>query len=192
MNQIFSLLAALGVGSLIGTVASNWFANRRERAARHHELQLRKLKEFYGPLLSLHREILAKGELRVKVQEAVGRLHTEAMVQAGPGRVNEASDTHLSGILKTINDENQTLREIIMPLYREMVRIFRENMWSAEPETRDHFPALIEFVDVWDKILTDRLPRAVAPAIGHTEENLIPFYSNLAAIHDRIRVELGM
>jgi hypothetical protein len=79
-----------------------------------------------------------------------------------------------------------------MPLYRDMVRVFRENMWLAEPETRNHFSALIEFVDVWDKVLSDRIPRSAAPAIGHTEENLKAFYSNLAATHDRLRAELGM
>jgi hypothetical protein len=73
-----------------------------------------------------------------------------------------------------------------------MVRVFRENKWLAEPETRNHFSALIEFVDVWDKVLSDRIPRSAAPAIGHTEENLKAFYSNLAATHDRLRAELGM
>jgi hypothetical protein len=192
MNEIVSLLAALGVGGLIGTVVSNWLTTKREAAARRHESQLRKLKEFYGPLLSLRTEILARSELRVKVQEAVDRMHTEAMLEAGPARVNEASDAHLPGILQSITDENQTFREVLMPLYREMVRIFRENMWLAEPETRNHFSALIEFVDVWDKILSDRIPRSVAPTIGHTEKNLKSFYSNLAATHDRLRVELGM
>jgi hypothetical protein len=192
MNQIISLLAALGVGGLLGTVISNWLTTKRERVTRHHQSQLRKLKEFYGPLLSLHTEIRAKSELRVKVQQAVDRMHAEAMLEAGPAGVEQASDEHLPGILQTIADENQTFREILMPLYRDMVRIFRENMWLAEPETRDHFPALVEFVDIWDKILSDRIPRSVAPAIGHTEENLKPFYANLAATHDRLRVELGM
>ncbi len=192
INQIISLLAGLGVGGLIGNFFSNWQTSRREKAARHHELQLRKLKEFYGPLLSLHNEIQARSELRVKIQEAADRLHIEAMLQAGPHGVETASDAHLPTILKTIADENQTFRDVLMPRYRDMVQIFRDNMWLAEPETRAHFAALIEFVDVWDKILTDRLPREVAPAIGHTETNLKPFYSNLAATHDRLRVELGI
>jgi hypothetical protein len=92
MNLIVSLLAALGVGGLIGTLVSNWLTTKREAAARRHDSQLRKLKEFYGPLLSLRAEILAKSELRVKVQEAVGRLHAEAMLKAGPAHVSEASD----------------------------------------------------------------------------------------------------
>jgi hypothetical protein len=97
--------------------------------------------------------------LRVKIQEAVDQAHVEDMLNAGPGGVEAASDPHLPGILKTVKDENQTFRELLMPRYREMVEVFRSKMWLAEPETRKHFAPLIEFVDVWDKILDDRLPR---------------------------------
>ncbi len=93
-------------------------------------------------------------------------------------------------ILQIVDDENKTFREVLMPRYQEMVNVFREKMWLAEPETRDYFPGLIEYVDVWDKILSDRLPREVAPAIGHAEENLKPFYSHLEATHDRLRSEI--
>src|SRR6266700_4139834 len=66
-----------------------------------------------------------------------------------------------------------------MPRYHDMATVFREKMWLAEPETRDYFAALIEFIYVWEKILNDRLPRDVAPAIGHTEQNLAPFYQHV-------------
>lgn len=49
---------------------------------------------------------------------------------------------------------------------------------------------LIEFVDVWDKLLVDKLPRSVAPAIGHTEKNIEPFYRHLEEVHDRLRSEV--
>jgi hypothetical protein len=130
--------------------------------------------------------------LRVKIQEAVDQAHVEDMLNAGPGGVEAASDPHLPGILKTVKDENQTFRELLMPRYREMVEVFRSKMWLAEPETRKHFAPLIEFVDVWDKILDDRLPRTVVPAIGHTEQNLKPFYSHLEVTHDRLRAELEL
>jgi hypothetical protein len=83
------------------------------------------------------------------------------------------------------------MREILMPLYREMMSVFREKMWLGEPETRTHFAALVEFVDVWDKILDDRLPVSIAPAIGHTEENLRPFYRHLETTHDNLRASIA-
>jgi hypothetical protein len=190
MANIVSTFGALGIGSLLGVLLGAWLTNRREKAKRLVEFRTRQLDEFYGPLLALHREIQARSELRVKIQEAIDRAHFDDLLEAGPGGVEDASDLHLPGILKTVKDENQTFREILMPRYREMVEVFRGKMWLAEPETRKHFAPLIEFVDVWDKILDDRLPRTVAPAIGHTEQNLRPFYSHLEATHDQLRTEL--
>jgi len=57
-----------------------------------------------------------------------------------------------------VDDENQTFREVTMPRYREMISIFRDKMWLAEPATREFFGKLIEFVDVWEEIL-ERFPK---------------------------------
>jgi hypothetical protein len=165
-----SVVGALGVGGLLGHLLSGWLTSSRERAKRRVEFRIRQLEEFYGPLLSLHKEIRARSELRVKIQE----------------KTSTKESVHISQI---VDDENKTLREVLMPCYQEMVNVFRTKMWLAEPETRVHFLAPIEFVDVWDKILSDRLPRGIARAIGHTGENLKPFYSHLEATHDRLRSE---
>jgi hypothetical protein len=191
MGNVVPILGTLGVGGILGAFLTAWLTNRREEAKRRADFRTRQLNEFYGPLLALHKEIRARSELRVKIQNAVDQAHIEDMLDAGPDGLEEASDLHLPGILKTIEDENQTFRAILMPRYNEMVDVFRGKMWLAEPETRKHFAALIEFVDVWVKILDDRLPRTVAPAIGHTEENLHPFYSHVEATHDRLRAELN-
>ena len=58
-----------------------------------------------------------------------------------------------------------------------MIDVFRDKMWLAEPETREYFKGLIEFVDVWDKILANKLPRSVASEIGHTEPKPTSFLS---------------
>jgi len=42
-----------------------------------------------------------------------------------------------------VDDENQTFREVTMPRYREMISIFRDKMWLAEPATREFFGKLI-------------------------------------------------
>jgi hypothetical protein len=115
----------------------------------------------------------------------------EDMLRAGPGGVEAASDVHIPAIIANVQDENQTFRDVLMPRYREMISTFREKMWLAEPETRGYFGQLVEFVDVWDKILADKLPRSVAITIKHTEENLKPFYQHLAEMHDRFRTEIS-
>ena len=88
-------------------------------------------------------------------------------------------------------DENETFKELLMPKYRYMVTIFQQKMWLAEPETRPFLPKLVQFVYAWDKILRGRLPSEVAGVIGHTEENLKPFYTHLEQMHDRLRSKIS-
>jgi len=72
-----------------------------------------------------------------------------------------------------------------------MIDVFRQKVWLAEPETRESFKQLIEYVDVWDKILDRKLAHAIAAAVGHTEKNLHPFYKHLEEVHDRLRSEIS-
>ena len=102
-----------------------------------------------------------------------------------------ASDPYIPAIHKNVLDENETFKELLMPKYRYMVTIFQQKMWLAEPETRPFLPKLVEFVYVWDKILNSRLPREIAGVIGHTEENLKPFYTHLEQMHDRLRSKIS-
>jgi hypothetical protein len=190
LSVILSIIAALGVGGWIGSVINNWMTTRREMAARAVQFRKQQLEQFYGPLLAMHKEIRARSELRVKLQQAVDTQHVEDLLLAGPGKTEEASDAYLPAIATNIRDESETFRNVLMPRYREMIDVFRDKMWLAEPETREYFKGLIEFVDVWDKMLADKLPRSVAPAIGHTEQKLFPFYRHLEKMHDQIRSEI--
>jgi hypothetical protein len=190
MDWLQPLLTFLS-GGLIGTIGTQWATSRREKATRRVAFKKQQLEQFYGPLLSMHKEIRARSELRVKLQATLDGSHLNDTLRAGSGGVEAASDAHIPAIVANVQDENQTFREVLMPRYREMISSFREKMWLAEPETREYFDQLIEFVDVWDKILVDKLPRSVAVTIKHTEENLKPFYKHLADMHDRLRADVS-
>jgi hypothetical protein len=185
------IAGAFGIGGLLGNLITQYLTGRREKTAREVAFRKQQLEQLYGPLLATHKEIRARGELRVKLQQAIDDGHLRDMLLAGPGKIEVASDVHVPAIIKNIVDEGATFREVLMPRYREMIKVFRDKMWLAEPETRKYFPDLIEFVDVWDKILDDRLPRSIASAIGHTESNLKPFYQHLEQEHDRLRALVG-
>jgi hypothetical protein len=191
LSLILSITAALGVGGWVGSVISSWLSSQREKAQRRVIFRKEQLEQFYGPLLAMHKEIRARSELRVKIAEAIDTEHTKDMVAAGPGRVEEASDARLPDIITNIRDEAETFREVLMPRYREMIDVFREKMWLAEPETREFFKQLVEYVDVWDKVLGRKLPHSIASAVGHTERNLQPFYQHLEEMHDRLRAEVS-
>jgi hypothetical protein len=186
----WQIVGTLGVGGFIGVLVTQVMTGRREAAARTVAFKKQQLEQFYGPLLSMRSEIRARSELRVKLQSAIDNSHVSDMLLAGPGRVETTSDPHIPAVLANVQDENQTFREVLMPRYRDMINTFREKMWLAEPETREFFPQLVEFVDVWDKILGEKLPRSVAVVIGHTEHNLTDFYRHIAEVHDRLRSEI--
>jgi hypothetical protein len=121
-------------------------SNEVEAFERLPVLQRQQLEQLYGPLLAAHKAILARGELRVELQRALVVKDTPA-------------------VTASVQDENQSFREVTMPRYREMVDTFRSKMWLAEPETREYLGQLIEFVDAWDKILRQ------AAAIDSTRYN---------------------
>ncbi|QOZ07253.1 hypothetical protein [Bradyrhizobium sp. CCBAU 51765] len=197
--DLWGIIGGLGVGGLLGTIGTQWAIGQREQAARRVAFKKQQLAEFYGPLLAAHNEISARSELRVKLQNALDGRHIEAMLEAaasggGAGRndrISAATDTQGPTILTNIRDEEQTFRHVLMPRYRSMIDIFRDKMWLAEPETRNYFGQFVEFVDVWDKILENKLPRSVAPTINHTEANLAQFYTHLQEVHDRLRREIS-
>ena len=149
LHGSWGIIGGLGIGGLLGTIGTQWATGRREKAARQMTFKKQQLEEFYGPLLAAHREIRARGELRVKLQQAVDAQHTEDMLDAGASggaarhdRINAATDTHIPAIVTNIQEEGQTFRDVLMPRYRSMIDIFRDKMWLAEPETRDYFGQL--------------------------------------------------
>src|SRR5262249_13666649 len=138
----------------------------------------------------MHKEIRARSELRVKLQEAIDAQHMADMLHAGPGKTEEASDAHLPAILTNIRDENETFRTVLMPRYHEMIDVFRDKMWLAEPQTRGYLKNRVQFGGGWDQILGNKLPQSIAPGIYHKEQNIHPLYQHLEEVHDRIRLEI--
>ena len=63
-----------------------------------------------------------------------------------------------------------------------MIKIFRENMWLVELETVEYFQKLLEFIDIWDRYLDKSMPEEVLEKLNHSEENLKPFYYQLARV----------
>ena len=72
-----------------------------------------------------------------------------------------------------------------------MVQTFHDNISLAEPETRKHFPVLVEYVEVWNSFLQGKLPGQVSQSLRHTEANLHPLYDNIRETHERLRAQFS-
>ena len=66
LNPLISAAAGLG-----GVFLGGWLSDRREREKRRTAFVTRQLSEFYGPLVSMRTEIRSRGELRVKIENAM-------------------------------------------------------------------------------------------------------------------------
>ena len=192
MDQLISAFGALGLGSLFGVLLSAWLAGRHEREKRRTEFIKQQLTEFYGPLVSMRAEISARGELRAKIGAAANAAWQEGVAYAREISVQESADfskRYLPEFSAVTDDENRILREVLMPLYRAMLSLFRDRMWLAEPETRTYFKDFLAFVDIWERWLREAIPGAVIGRVGHTEDDLQSFYHHLVNMHDRLQFD---
>jgi len=135
-----------------------------------------------------------RSELRAEIHGTANHIWRDLCDQArelGREALRQLTDERFPEFSKIIEYDNRQLVEELLPAYRRMVNIFRENMWLAEEDTRAHFATLLKFVDLWDRWLAKAIPREVAEAIGHEEDSLQPLYKDLQEKHDNLRGRLA-
>lgn len=149
----------------------------------------KQLKDFYSPLLGYHKEILAMGELRVKISKASDKTWKEKC--EGSKHLFLYHKTAIKPYEKIIEYNNKQLTKEILPLYRKMLFLFRENYWLAESETRKWYPDLFNFVELWNRWMAESIPAETMKELNHTEEKLKPFYEELEKRTDVLRSKLS-
>ncbi|MSO88835.1 MAG: hypothetical protein EXQ89_02505 [Rhodospirillaceae bacterium] len=165
-------------------------ADRREVVKRRYEFIARQLSEFYAPLLGIRMEIRARSEVRLRIDKTAKAAWQELCEQSreiGIEALQKLTKERAPEFSAITDYENKQLREALLPAYRKMVEIFRDKSWLAEADTRDFFPTLVEFIEIWDRHIGESLPFEVNMALGHSEEKLHPLYDNLQTTHDRLR-----
>jgi hypothetical protein len=194
-TDLIRLIVSGLVGGIGGVVLSGWLAGKREQYQRRHAFVERQLRDLYSPLLGLRAEIRVRSEFRVKVHAVADRvwrgLVEEARQRGGPEATRQLGQAKSAEFDRIISYDNERLMEDLLPAYRQMVNLLRENMWLADGDTRQYFGALIEFIEIWDRWIAKALPAEVAEALDHSEETLHPFYDHLARRHDELRDKLA-
>lgn len=135
----------------------------------------KQLDQFYSPVIGLHKEIKAKSEFRFKINE----LSTDAWKENARNIGRNGNAPEVVSMHKEIEYNNRQLKEEFIPAYNKMLDIFKENYWLAEPETKEFYTELVEYVEVWNRYLKDGLPVGVLDKINHDEGKLKPFYEEL-------------
>jgi hypothetical protein len=73
-----------------------------------------------------------------------------------------------------------------------MAGVLKDNLWLAEPDTREHLPKLLKFIELWERAAAKTIPFevAVTKKIDLSEGQVWPFYENLQKTHDRLQKKL--
>lgn len=183
------------ISGFIGVLIGSWLTRRHQREQRKLDFIEKQLRSFYSPLLGIRNEIRMLSELREKIRQSADhhwrKMCEEAREAGGPEYVKQVTDERRDVFMKSIEYNNKQLTESLLPAYRRMVAIFRDNYYLAEGRTSEHFRPLLEFVDIWDRWLERSIPHEVVEDLGHGEKSLQALYSELEKTHDELRVKLS-
>jgi len=141
-------------------------------------------------MLGLRNEIQMRGELRVQIQtaaDAAWRGLAKETRRNGVRAPEQFSAEREPEFKKLIEYDNTQLERELLPAYRRMVSLFRDNYWLADLDTRGFYQQLVQFVELWERWLADAIPWEVIERLGHSEENLQAFYAHLEEKHDSLR-----
>lgn len=115
----------------------------------------------------------------------------DAVARMGELPRRDEADERFEPYRKLVECDDKILKDELLPAYRKMISVFRENLSLAFPDTAEHFDKLVAFVTVWDRHLEGAIPAEVLPLLNHGEQSLYPFYENLRRRHDELIRKIG-
>ncbi len=150
---VVSLLvpAAAGLG---GVLIGAWLSSRRDQGQRRLAFVEKQLAAFYSPMQGLREEVASISALRMHIQENAERAWREVCSQVPKGdssALAKLTEERAPEFNKIIEFDSNKLQNELLPTYRRMANLFRENYWLAEKSTRVYYPAILEFVEIWER-----------------------------------------
>jgi hypothetical protein len=177
------LTGALG-GAFLGAWLSRWNEQRKQRL----DFAAQQMREFYSPMLGLKTHISSLSELRMRIEDTaqeVLALHpVPTPPSARPPELNESRKNGVAVHNGVIEYDNEQFRTELLPLYEEMLRVFSEKYWLADPDVQKQYARLVEYVELWKRILANAIPPEVVVAMRVEEKKLRPLY-------DALQVQFG-
>jgi len=177
--------AITGATGLLGVLVGALATFHGQKKTRRHEHIKQQLAEFYSPLLSIHHEIRAKSEVRLKVHSLANAAFSEEL-SSSRGMLPEVKEKY-DNVLKYSNEQ---LKQDLIPQYERMVKLYLEKRWLAEPSTLKFDYDLVEYIELWNRFFQASLPHRVLTKLDHSEERLKIFYQDLQVCFDKLSKEL--
>jgi hypothetical protein len=164
-----------GLAGLLGVLVGGWITTRNQKIERQHQRIREQLSNSYSVLIGMHKQIREKSQVRVKLRGIANRAYQNELKQAGDDQIaaKRIADASEPAYEKIMEYDNQQLTEELVPLYRSMLDHLTKNMWLAEPSTLEHYPALVEYVELWNRGLKQTLPTEVMFEVEHEEKSKV-------------------
>lgn len=189
ISQNFSAITGL-----IGVYIGAWLTKRQTVTQRKLDFCEKQLREFYSPLVGIRKEIQILSEFRLAGEEASQKWWQKVCEQGkyikNHGETVKFYSEAGEKITSLVDYENKQLVEKIIPAYRRMIDVFKNNYWLAEEQTKEYFPTLVKFVEVWERYLSRTHSMSVIKEINVSEKELMPLYEDIERTHNSLRGKL--
>jgi hypothetical protein len=166
------------LSGIVGASLVYYFGIRQISIKRHADFVERQLQEFYAPMAGWRKRIRSKSELRLRVSGAANQAWHEICESYG-GAVMHDHEERFKPFKRIIEYDNDQFERELMPLYRQMLDLFTDKYWLAAKDTRGFYQEYLEFVEIWERYLGAAIPGEVIKKLGHSEENVKPFYDHV-------------
>lgn len=171
-SALISAGASLG-GALGGAFFGSWLSDRRER-------RNRKLNDFYNPLWTLQASTQIHHDLITRMNSAAQRFEESKTSGKAP------TTGGLPGQMMIEDDDFTDLTKHLMPIYRNMIDVFRINMSAADPMAHQYYPILCKYVHSWERSVRNATLAQVWIVTGESTKVLEPFYMHVKATRDKL------
>lgn len=150
-----------------------FFTARHFRKEKRHEFILKRLEEFYGPLVGLIKQVRANAKVRLEVSRASDKAWHE-LCERHPQPFLE-SEKYIEPFKRGIEYENERFRKDDLSAYDKMLELLRTKNHLAYPSTLKWFDQFAQYVDQWHR----PMPAEVIMQLGISEEPLLEFYADI-------------
>lgn len=182
----------VGAFGLLGVIVGAYLTARNQKLERRHSFLRAQISEFYGPMLAYHQHVKTKGNLRMRVHVEVDKGWRQLCenVRGDSESMREMREKSSPQLEKVIEYDNSQLEAVLLPIYRDMLRLFETKMHLAGDSTRAHFETLVEFVELWERSLGGSIPSFAVDNLAADEKALRGFYEDLETKFAALQTEL--
>jgi hypothetical protein len=176
---------------LVGVIVGSWLTARHQQIERRNARRREQLMEFYAPMRGMRTDIKAKSDVRVRIQSIAGAEWQQQFSGVDDPEAKKRIDDGAWPKYEKLNKySDDQLRTDIIPTYRKMVEHFMSHMGYAEESTIAHYSAFVEFVEIWNRFLSESLPSEVAVRLSQAESKLYPLYDDIEMNAKRLSEEM--